>query len=160
MIESTMADTFETQFTKKVEAAAEKRESKEAETNPELQAAATLERADYLVKEVKNSKQQMQNIVLHMQQVKQAIKNIRQQLQLVLQDDNHTDSSVAQDEAQVARLKKQIAAYSEEIHHMKDDLIAAQIEELKKIDPGTNPLYLNTKAVQMVEALIGETSHA
>jgi hypothetical protein len=150
---------FESTLGRAAESSAEKRESKEvkeAEVDPELKAAATLERADYLVKEVKSGKQQMQNIVLHMQQVKQAIKKIRQQLQLVTNGDDD-DRSVTQDEAQVEKLKKQITEYSKEIHAMKDDLVAAQITELQKTNPSAPQTELQTQALQMVEDLIGET---
>ena len=40
-------------------------ESKEGEVDEEVKKAAAMERADYLVKEVKQSKKQMQNILLH-----------------------------------------------------------------------------------------------
>lgn len=146
-----MADTFESQFGRSIETSHEKKESKEAEVDPELQAAATLERADYLVKEVKNNKQQMQNIVLHMQQVQHAIKQIRKQLQLSATND---DSSVQQDKAQVQKLQKQIAEYQKEIVHMRDDLINAQTQELQKIYPDTPPHTLKEKAEQMVDTLI------
>ncbi len=149
-----MADTFESQFGRSIEAQAERKESREAEIDPELQAAATLERADYLVKEVKNSKQQMQNIVLHMQHVKQAIKQIRQQLQLAASDD---DSSVQQDEAQVEKLKKQIADYQDEIIKMREDLITAQIQELQKTNPSASPDALQQEATQMVDTLIADS---
>jgi len=58
----------------------ESRETKEGEKDPELQAAARLERAEYLVKEVKSSKKQMQNILRHVQEVKTLIQQLRTQL--------------------------------------------------------------------------------
>ena len=153
-----MVENFESQFGRSVESAAEKtvekKEAREGAVDPELQAAAALERADYLVKEVKNSKQQMQNIILHMQQVKQAIKQIRQQLQLATTD---PDNSIVQDEAQMEKLKKQIAEYQEEIIKMRDDLITAQIQTLQKTNPSATPETVKQEAEQMVDSLILQT---
>ena len=54
---------------------------------------------DVIIKEVKTSKKQMQNIVLHMQQVTQAIQQLRQQLQLAQTDDEVT--SIKQDKKRI-----------------------------------------------------------
>lgn len=130
-------------------------ETKEAEINPELQAAASMERADYLVKEVKQSKKQMQNIVLHMQQVKQAIKQIRAQLQLQASAD---PTSLEQDQKQVEKLQEQIKQYQDELIKMKDDLIREQIEELKNSAGVTlSADQLKQKAEIMVNDLISQT---
>ncbi len=126
-------------------------ESKEKETDPELAAAATMERADFLVKEVKNTQTQMQNIILHINQVRQAIQQIYQQLQLQASDDN---TSVEQDEERIKKLKEKIAEYKNELVNMRDDLIISQIEELKKTLPDLSEGALRLKAEEMVRELL------
>lgn len=111
----------------------EHKESKEKELDPEAARAAMKERADYLVKEVKTNKQQMQNIMVHMQQVMAAIRTIRQQLQLATDDD--AVSSVVHDSARIEKMKKQMMEYKDELLKMKDDLIAMQSRELEDAAP-------------------------
>lgn len=134
---------FDTLQRKSVEAARESRESRESEKDPELQAAASKERADYLVKEVKTNQQQMQNIVMHVTQVQQALKKLRAELQLSEQGDS---MSVQQDRARIEILKKQIGEYMGELVAMKEDLIVFEMEELKKT------------GVSMVESALRQTS--
>lgn len=120
-----MANTFETSQRER-DPSREARESKEKEIDPELAAAAMMERADLLVKEVKTNKQQIQNIVLHMAQVKQAIQKIRKQLQLQQSDDD----ALSPDEKQIEKLKAQIVEYKDELLKMKDDLIHAYANDM------------------------------
>lgn len=134
---------FDTLQRKSVEAARESRESRESEKDPELQAAASKERADYLVKEVKTNQQQMQNIVMHVAQVQQALKKLRAELQLSEQGDS---MSVQQDRVRIEILKKQIGEYMGELVAMKEDLIVFEMEELKKT------------GVSMVESALRQTS--
>jgi DNA-binding ferritin-like protein len=112
------------------EPARELREVKEGEKDPELEAAARLERADYLVKEVKSSRQQMQNIVLHMQQVTTLIAQLRKQLKLA--EDDGDPASVEQDKKAIEDLKKKIQEHRAEIEDMQEDLVKAQMAELQK----------------------------
>jgi len=112
-----------------------------------------MERADYLVKEVKSSKQQMQNIVRHVQEVKQAITQIRTQLQLAQTDDA---SSLAGDAEQIEKLKKKIAEYSHELHAMRDDLVHEQMEILMQDNTvSLDPVVVKKQAEQLVDSLIG-----
>lgn len=127
----------------------ESKESKEAETDKELQAAAALERADFLVGEVKSSKKQMQNIVVHMQQVLAALKALRDQLQISASAD---DNSIVQDKKRVEDLKKKILEYKDELLKMKDELIAAQMEDLQKAHTTLSDVELRDRA----EGLVGE----
>lgn len=106
-----------------------RRETKESEKDPELQAAAAMERADYLVKEVKSSRQQMQNIMYNMQQVKAAITALRAQLQLA---DSNGASSLERDEEQIAKLQQQISQYSSELESMREGLVQEQTQQLKE----------------------------
>ena len=136
------------------EMAAEQRESKEGEPDEELKAAAAMERADYLVREVKSSQTQMQNIILHMQQVLAAIRALRDELQLSPEDD---PASVSQDRARVEALKKRIAAYTDELLKMKGELIREQAEVLRAGEGQTmSGQMLKQKAEAMVEELLAE----
>lgn len=127
----------------------ESKESKEAEQSPEAQAAAAMERAELLVKEVQSNKKQMQNIVMHMGQVQQAIKAIRQQLQLAGTDDG---TSTTHDQAQIDRLNAQIAKHQDELIKMKDDLIKTHAQEL--VAQGVPANEAQTQAQIAVETLI------
>lgn len=131
----------------------ESKESKEAEVDPELKAAAAMERADYLVGEVKNSKKQVQNIVMHMTQVLATIKQLRKQLQLADSDD---ESAVAQDKERVTALKERIAEYKDEILKMKDELIAGQMQELQKEQVSATDETLRAQAEEMVSRILAE----
>lgn len=131
----------------------ESRETKEGEVSEELKKATAMEKADYLAKEVKTSKQQMQNIVLNMQQVTQAIRNLRVQLQLV-QDDNDP-TSIEQDKKKVEELKFKIKDYTDELEKMREDLVREEMAELKKgAGMNTSEEDLREKAEESVEKMI------
>jgi len=128
-------------------------ESKENKENEELKAAAAMERADTIIREAKNSKKQMQNIVVHMQTVISAIRQLRAQLQLVQSDDD--DSSVKQDKKKIAELTKKLEDYGDELIKMKADLIREQMEELKNdIGEGGSVEELQKRAEELVDELI------
>lgn len=121
----------ESQFEKQ---SREREQSKESQENREgfemdaqAEAAAAMERADLIVKDVKSTKNQMKNIVMNMHAVKQQIKQLRQLLQLTDTDDG---TSLEQDQKRVNELKKTIAGYTSELVSMRDDLIREQTEEL------------------------------
>jgi hypothetical protein len=146
-------ETEQSEFGRRSREAEASRENKEGETDKELQAAAVLERADIIVKEVKQSKKQMQNIVLHMQQVQTTIAQLRAQLQLAQTDDEV--SSVKQDKKKIEELKKKIQGYLGELDKMHDDLVREQMEELKNgIGVGMSAEQLQKKAEEMVDELI------
>lgn len=132
----------------------EVKENKEAETDKELQAAAALERADYLVGEVKSSKKQMQNIMVHMQQVLAAIKELREQLQLA--PTSGDDASVVQDKKRVEQLKHQIAEYKDELSKMKDELIAGYMQEMQKKDESLSGEVYKQRAEELVKKIMQE----
>lgn len=155
-------ETEQSEFNRKSqeaqERAAENKEGKEGEADNELKAGAAMERADVIVKEVKQSKKQMQNIVMHMQTVLTAIRQLRQQLQLAQVDDDV--SSVRQDKKQVEELKKKIKEYGEELEKMKGDLIREEIEELKKgvgVAMSADEIY--DKAEKNVDELIEQVKN-
>ncbi len=111
----------------------ESRENKEDNSlDKELKAAAAMERADFLSREVKSNQQQMQNIVVHMQQVIAAIKKLRAELDL---SGNEDSSSVEEDTRRIAKLKTQIQEYRTELEAMRGDLIMEQTQEIIKQHP-------------------------
>ena len=130
----------------------ETHENKEAEIDPELQAAAAIERADYLVKEVKSNKKQIANIVLHINHVKKQIAQIRQLLALQHSDD---DNSTAADEEQVKKLKEQIKEYVNEMHNMQDELEDAYVLEMTSQMPESSEGEVRELAKQRIKGLLG-----
>ena len=131
--------------------------AKEKEITPEAKAAAMMERADVLVKEVKSSKQQIQNIMMNITSVLQAIQALRQQLQLVVNQDDNI-SSVEQDKKMIDKLKKKIAGHTDEILKMKEDLIIAQAKQLSAVGGVEVTEDLKNKARAMVENLLAQIS--
>lgn len=138
------------------EAGAEMKESKEGEKDKELESAAAMERADLLIREVKSSKKQMQNIVIHMQEVMNAIRQLRAQLQLAQTDDDAKNPSVAKDKERIDELKERISKYSDEVLKMKDELIRDQTEILREGDPTMTSETVRQKATQVVEDILKE----
>ena len=135
------------------ESSVESRESKEGEADPELKAAAAMERADVMIREVKSSKKQMQNIIRHIQEVQTAIRKLRAQLQLAQNDED--DTSVKQDKKQVNELMIKIRGYVEELENMREDLIREQMEELENdMAIGASMEELKKKAEDMVDDMI------
>jgi len=135
------------------EVGVEREKTKESEADAELKRAAVLERADFLVKEVKTNQKQMQNILLNIQQVLSLIQQLRAQLQLA--DDSNEPASVQQDKKRLAELKKKIADYSIELENMREDLTREQATELKRgIGAGWSEAELNEKAAMMVAEMI------
>lgn len=127
----------------------EAKEGKEVEVSEELKRAAVMERADYLVKEVKSGNKQIQNILVHMQGVLQALAQLQQQLSIT-----HTDepASVAQDKVQIEKIKQKIVAHKDELLKMKDELIQAKQEQLK--GEGHEEDVLRKKAEDMVNTVL------
>lgn len=132
----------------------ESKEKKEGEKDKELLAAAALERADFLIGEVKSSKKQMQNIMVHMQQVLAAIKALREQLQI--SNDGADDSSVVRDKKRVDELKDKIGEYKDELLKMKDELIAGYVKELQTTEPTLNSTQMQQKAEDLVANIMHE----
>lgn len=121
----------------------ESKEMKEMREDPELQAAARMERADYLVKEVKSGKQQMQNIALNIAKVQQTLAQLRQ---LLGTHGNGDDSSIERDQAQIAKIKAQIAEHQTELTGMREGLVQACMEELSK-----SPQFVEASGVSLSE---------
>lgn len=132
------------------------RESKEAgekEVSPELARAALKERADFLVKEVKTSKNQMQNILHHMGQVKSAIKKLRALLML---SDSLEATSLDSDQKRVQDLRAQIETQVNELRAMEEDLVSVQMHELRSEYPHALLNDIEAKAREMVEDMLAQ----
>ncbi|MFA7314570.1 MAG: hypothetical protein WC025_01400 [Candidatus Magasanikbacteria bacterium] len=130
---------------------------KNKEMTPEAKAAATMERAELLVKEVKSNKQQIQNIMMNIANVLQAIQALYQQLQLVTKVDDNIPS-VEQDKKMIEKMKKRIADHKDELLKMKEELIifqAKQMAESSGVEIGED---LKNKARIMVENLLAQIS--
>lgn len=144
----------ESQFEKHArerEQAKESRENREGfEMDAQAEAAAAMERADLIVKDVKSTKNQMKNIVMNMHAVKQQIQQLRQLLQLAGNDDG---TSLQQDQKRVEELKKTIAGHTTELVSMRDDLIREQTEEL--VAQGT-PGDVAEQATRLVDRMIAD----
>ncbi|PIR78445.1 MAG: hypothetical protein COU28_01545 [Candidatus Magasanikbacteria bacterium CG10_big_fil_rev_8_21_14_0_10_36_16] len=130
---------------------------KNKEMTPEAKAAATRERAELLVKEVKSSKQQIQNIMLNVNQVLQAIKALRAQLQLAT-NDGDSISSVEQDKKSIEKLKKKIAGHTDELFKIKEELIVAHANQMAESQGIILTDELKEKARNLVENLLAEIS--
>ncbi|MBI2990028.1 MAG: hypothetical protein HYY51_02440 [Candidatus Magasanikbacteria bacterium] len=131
----------------------ETREAKE-EFGKELEAGAAMERADVLVREVKSSKKQVQNIMIHMQEVLKALKELREQLQLTQTEE---DASVLQDKKRISDLQERISQYKDELKKMRGDLVREQINvlrEQKRTD--LSEVMLIKQAEEMVSAMMRE----
>jgi len=152
-------DTFEKNKTLERERNPEnaKESNKERKLSPEAKAAATRERAELLVKEVKSSKQQIQNIMLNVNQVLQAIKALRAQLQLAT-NDGDSISSVEQDKKSIEKLKKKIAGHTDELFKIKEELIVAHANQMAESQGIILTDELKEKAKNMVENLLAEIS--
>ncbi len=132
---------------------------KEQEINPELKAAAIKERADFLVKEVKTNKQAIKNIIIHSQQVLQAIKQIRNLLQLPDPNDDQSIPSIKMDKKYIEGLKQQIAEHINELHNLKPDLISAYTYLIKQhYGDGLSSEQARQQAELLVDKLIEEVN--
>ena len=145
---------FEKTFENKVERQAEQRESKEAEKDPELLAAASMERADLLVREVKSSKQQMQNIAVNIASVKKTIQQLRAQLQLATLDNDDDPASIKQDKKAMEELQKKIAYHYDELLKMRDELITEQMKEIQNKMPHLSVGDQQIQAQELVDQLL------
>lgn len=106
------------------------KEIKEADIDAETKIGAAKERADFLIREVKSSKKQMQNILFHMQQVTNAIRDLRAELQLATNQED--PASVRHDQARIDVLREKIKEYSSELMAMKEDLIREEMNSLEE----------------------------
>lgn len=132
----------------------EQRETREGQEDKELQAAAAMERADFLTKEVKTSQNQIQNIVLHMQAVIAAIKELRKKMDLP--EVSSTESSVQEDKRQVDQLRVKISEYKTELLLMKEELVKEYLQKIQEAEPGITLTECTAKANMAVEKIYAD----
>ncbi|OGH69135.1 MAG: hypothetical protein A2754_02535 [Candidatus Magasanikbacteria bacterium RIFCSPHIGHO2_01_FULL_47_8] len=94
-------------------------EAKEKKEDEEAKKMAARERVEVVSREVKNTKQQIQNIIANMQQVVAAVAAIR--VQLKLQD--AAIPSVAADEKSLVKLQKKLTSLTSEIEDLRKALL-------------------------------------
>lgn len=133
----------------------ESKESREEDLTEEAKAAATRERAEYLVKEVKTNAQQIQNIVVHMQQVLSTLEVLRAELHVMHGED---PASIVQDKKHIAKLREKIAAHKKELYEMKDELVAAIMHEEKNKKQTEHAGAVYERARKVVESTLHELS--
>jgi len=148
------------QETEKVYSRGEREKSPEARENaremekPEAKAAAARERAEYISKEVKQTRGQIKNIMMNMQIVMKAIRDLRAQLDLVV--DGSDPESVEQDRSRVDKLKKQVADHLSELERMRDDLVREELERMRSEGQVGDIGDLTAAAVARVDGFIAE----
>lgn len=148
-----MSTYSESQFEKQTRERERSREAKETgfEMDEQAEAAAAMERADVIVKDIKSTKQQMKNIVMNMHAVRQQIQELRKLLDLV---DSGSSTSLEQDQKRIDELKSKIAAYKDELLKMKDELIQEQIADLR--NNGETGADVLDRATAKVESFISD----
>jgi len=104
-------------------------ESKETKEDKEAKKMAARERAEIVSREVKTTKQQIQNIVANMAAVVKAVAAIRAQLKM--SDEDKDIPSVKQDAKILAALKKKLDGLYGEIKDLKAALL---IEERRDVE--------------------------
>jgi len=126
-------------------------ESKENKEAQELKKLAAKERAETISKEVRSTKQQIQNIMANMQQVIKAVQAIRAQLQLV---DNNEEviPSVRHDQKRVGELKVRLMDLGSQL----DGLKQALVEEEKKRLQAENPVLMGEKLEVEADKIVEE----
>ena len=131
-------------------------ETKEdGELAEEAKAAAARERAEYLVKEVKQGNQQIQNIMVHMQQVLMTLAQLRAELELKTEAEDPT--SIVEDKKRMEKLTQKITEYRRELSTMKDEIraILKRKEEEKKPESGTTQKQAEM-LLSEVESILGD----
>lgn len=130
-------------------------ETKEdGEMTEEVKMAAARERAEYLVKEVKQGNQQIQNIMVHMQQVLVTLAQLRADLELktVVVD----PASIVEDRKRVERLTQKITEYQHELSTMSDEIRSMlKREEEKRRDRKTTQKQVENLLTEVENVLAG-----
>jgi len=108
-------------------------ESKETKEDKELKELGAKERIEQTAVEVKTTKQRMKNIMNNMQQVAQAVKQIRQQLGLIDSDDEVP--SIVKDTKILEELKEKLKGLEDQMGDLKKELKYEEINRLKELNP-------------------------
>ncbi len=126
-------------------------ESREDKEEQEAKKAAVRERAEQMIKETQSAKKMMQNIIANMQQVMNAVQQIRKQLQI---GDEGAIPSVARDQKIVESLKKKLMDYRSQMEDLRLALLVEEKAELKKENPSANESEIEKMAQEKVEEMM------
>lgn len=128
-------------------------ESKEKGQEEAEKKMAARERVEVVSKEVKSTKQQIQNIMGNMQTVVKAVAAIRAQLQLA-QNDNIP--SVKQDQKTLEALKKKLAGLRGELKDLRGALLVEERKSAQEQNPDWSAEQIDATANKQVEGLWAE----
>ena len=130
------------------EASFESKESKEGKEDKEMGAK---ERMEQTVVEVKNTKQRMKNIMVNMQQVLAAVRQIRQQLGLTGDGDV---PAVQTDQKTLDELKKKLAGLEDQMDDLKLALKNEETSQVKQANPNIGQEELESVVEKRVKEVL------
>lgn len=125
-------------------------ESKEKGTEEAEKKMAARERVEVVSREVKTTKQQIQNIMGNMQAVVKAVAAIRAQLQLA---QGGSIPSAEQDKRSLAALKKKLTSLYGELNDLRGALLAEQRKNIQEENPDWSAEEIEKAAKKQVEEL-------
>lgn len=123
------------------ESSFENKESKEKEEDKQMEAK---EKMELTIGEVKNTKNRMKNIMVNMQQVLQAVRQIRQKLGLNNNDDDIP--AVKSDQKTLNELKIKLDGLMNQVDDLKLALKNEEITRLRQLDLNLDKNELEKKA--------------
>ena len=130
------------------EAGFENKESREAKEDKEMGAK---ERMEQTAVEVKNTKQRMQNIMVNMQQVIQAVQQIRKQLGL---DESGDVPALQTDQKTLDELKQKLAGLEDQMDDLRLALKNEETAQLRQANPGMSDDELNKQVEKKVSEVL------
>ncbi len=128
-------------------------EQKEKQVEEAEKKMAAKERAEVVGKEVKNTKQQMQNITANMIQVVKAVQAIRTQLGLT---QTGAIPSVAQDEKTLAALRAKLDGLMGEVADLKNALLAEETKVVREENSNWNEDEVFAEAQRRVNDILNK----
>ena len=130
------------------ESSFENKESKEKEEDKIMEAK---EKMELTIGEVKTTKSRMKNIAINMQQVLQAVRQIRQQLGLDDSEDNIP--AVKRDKKTLEELQNKLKGLTEQMDDLKLALRAEEISRLRQLDPNMSEEQLEAEVEERVKQI-------
>ncbi len=127
-------------------------EAKEKQVEEAEKKMAAKERVEMVGREVKSTKQQIQNITANMTQVLKAVAAIRAQLTIPHSDD--TVPSVARDKKNLEELRKKLDGLMGEIVDLKGALLGEEAKSVKEENPGWNGEAVMSEAKRRVSEVL------
>lgn len=135
------------------ESSFENKESKEKEEYKQMEAK---EKMELTIGEVKTTKSRMKNIMMNMQHVLQAVRQIRAQLGLSNNDDI---PAVKSDQKTLDELKIKLNGLMDQIDDLKLAFKNEEIMRLRQIEPNMSSEELDKQASGAVEKILGELGY-